>query len=132
MRRKLQITGYTRVSGGKAVKVKPHSRMSGKDGVNESSGRSQPGDEFRSKQSEHSVPQLTKEEWDEVLYQNELARMPAWRRRQLEEMVEASEEKTTKSQHPLEYRSQTGISGALNRLADNLDAWAEKHSRKKR
>lgn len=204
MRRKLQIKGYTRVSGGKAVKVKPHSRMAGKDGVNSSSGRSQSGDEFRSKQSERSEPTLTKEEWDEILRQNELKRMPEWRRKQLEEQddkesvkpsspapkkdaqkegrrqpskqesstgrpsaneaaiisqykrapqfakdkmlndpvqgaiikkhlgTEATTSKKPKAKsQPHRYSSQPGLGGALNRLADNLNAWAERHSRRK-
>lgn len=139
MRRKLQVKGYTRTTGGKTTKVKPYSRMGGKEGVYGDAGRGEPGEEYESRKGEElfhnraeedyeykpgEYAYMTEEEWaamvEKATREREAKRSSAFRK------TVAPEKKETPRQ-PHKYSSLPGVAGRLNQVADKMLAWADKH-----
>ena len=140
MRRKLQVKGYTRTTGGKAVKVKPHSRMGGKEGVYGDAGRGEPGEEYESRKGEElfhnraeedhvykpgKYAYMTEEEWaamaEQAAREREAKRGSSFRK------TTAPVKKEETPRQPHKYSSLPGVAGRLNQVADKMLAWADKH-----
>ena len=147
MRRKSQISGYTRKVGGKTVVVKPHSRMTGKEGVNTEGTSAKPGEEYESHQPGRAgeadyeykpgkYAYMSKEEWDAMAREAAEKRSKergALRDREPQSVYgkKANVPAKKKSSRSEKYSSMEGIVGDINRFADKLAAYAESHKRRK-
>jgi len=151
MRRKIQIKGYTRTVKGKTVKVKPYSRMVGKD-----TGSAKPGDELRAKKEEKAAEEkkapvyntdpnamtpsgMTRKEFDEAaLRENTLRTYKAApefaRKKMLADPVQGKiirehlGAKAPAAPTATPKRKKRSLGDRLLRFADRLIAYGDKHS----